>query len=124
MSKKLSLNMKYLENFTFVEVMGTFELNKAQSFINGVIKNSIENGSNKILIDSRNVMGINETIDRYKMAEFLSKITPINVKIAFLVSEIQILPDKFFENVAKNRMLNAFVTTKFKDAENWLLGYF
>ena len=55
----------------------------------------------------------------YQMAEFISKITPIDSKIAFLVNEIQILPDKFFENVAKNRMVNAFVTINYKEAINW-----
>ena len=120
MSEKFAYQMKSMENYMFVKVSGKFDLSQAQNFITTVIEKSHDTGLNRILIDARSVTGIDETLDRYKMGEFISKISPMSMKIAFLVSEKQILPDKFFENVAKNRMLNAFVTTNFEEAKDWL----
>jgi hypothetical protein len=59
-------------------------------------------------------------IERFDIASYVGETQTRGTRIAVLLSEKQMLPDKFDENVAVNRGGNVITTTDLKEALEWL----
>jgi len=62
----------------------------------------------------------NPVIERFEIASYIGETQPRGTRIAFLLSQKQMLPDKFDENVAVNRGGKVITTTDLKAALEWL----
>jgi len=59
-------------------------------------------------------------IDRFDVAEYGARTIHERIKVAVLGREDQILPDRFFEQVAVNRGLRLKLFTDADEAADWL----
>ncbi|MDH4231290.1 MAG: hypothetical protein OEW04_04580 [Nitrospirota bacterium] len=59
-------------------------------------------------------------IERFEIAAYVGETQTRGTRTAFLLSEKQMMPDKFGENVAVNRGGNVITTTDLKEALEWL----
>ena len=74
----------------------------------------------KILFDCTPMAGNMSAVDRFEVAEYSASILPRTLRIAVLGRQDQILPDNFFENVARNLGLTLTVFSEIDDAIKWL----
>ena len=59
-------------------------------------------------------------IERFEIAAYVGETQTRGTRMAFLLSEKQMMPDKFGENVAVNRGGNVISTTDLNEALEWL----
>jgi len=62
----------------------------------------------------------NPVMERFDIASYIGQTQTRGTLIAFLLTEKQMLPDKFEENVVINRGGNVVTTTDLKAALEWL----
>jgi len=60
-------------------------------------------------------------VDMYEQGEGAKLFNSYGIKVAVVVAEDNLEPEKFAEMVARNRGVNACVYTDYQTAEEWLL---
>ena len=98
MSNNLSITQ--CEGYLHIEFTGEFSVEAAKQSVDAIVDASIKANCTKILFDCRRMTGDLSTMDRFDVAQYGSSKIEHFIKIAMLGREDQILPDKFFENVA------------------------
>ena len=63
----------------------------------------------------------NSIVDMYEQGEGAKLFNSYGIKVAVVVAEDNLEPEKFAEMVARNRGVNACVYTDYQTAEEWLL---
>ena len=58
--------------------------------------------------------------DRFEIGVYAARTLPKMTRVAVLLREDQLLPEKFFETVVRNRELNLRVFVDFEEAIQWL----
>jgi hypothetical protein len=83
-----------------------------------------EHGYQKLLIDARATLKKIPIMELYELCLYLvSKFGPIHTKIAVLASPEAVYPDRFGENVVRNRGLDAIrFIGDMQEALDWLLA--
>ena len=81
---------------------------------------SSRHGLRKILIDTRTLEGEISLMARYDLGRTAAELQREPVRLAFVVTQDQIWPDRFGENVANNRGVVTKVTTDIAEALEWL----
>jgi hypothetical protein len=120
MPEKLQISIK--DNYLYAEVSGKYNAKNANEFFEEIIKQCYENNIFCILIDARKLEGKLSVIDRYEFGIFMESKRIYKINVALVGTTEYVFPDKFLETVAKNRAVNAKVTTDIKEAELWLKG--
>lgn len=117
------------KSYIYVEITGHEEVKMAEfrRVALSVLGVAREQQISKILINAKSLLTRPSTIERYYFAEslarentrgILNKLPPMQVALVALPSVID--PDKFGEKVARNRGLNALVTSSLEEALEWL----
>ena len=95
-------------------------INAAKSAVDAMVNACIKANCTKALFDCRPMTGDLSTMDRFDIAEYGSSAIERAIKIAMLGRDDQLLPDKFFENVAVNRGLALRLFYDIDEAISWL----
>jgi hypothetical protein len=101
-------------------VRGTFDHTQLADMLKDIFAASSRLGLRKILIDSRTLEGEISLMARYDLGRIAAELQREPIRLAFVVSEDQIWPDRFGENVANNRGVRTKVSTDMAEALEWL----
>lgn len=108
------------EGYMYIEFTGRFSINAAKSAVDAMVNACIKANCTKALFDCRPMTGDLSTMDRFDIAQYGSSAIERTIKIAMLGRDDQLLPDKFFENVAVNRGLALRLFYDIDEAISWL----
>ena len=113
----------------YVEVKGSFSLEEAQQNFTAILEDVREHGTEKILIDGREVSGEPATIERFYYGEFVASAVKDLVdagwdrrhpQFAYVMREPILDPLRLGETVAVNRGMNVKVFENHYEAVEWL----
>ncbi len=99
---------------------GHFSPTAVRDSVDAMVAACAKENCTKVLFDCRPMTGRMTVLDRFEAGEYGASTIPGAVKIAMLGREDQILPDKFLENVARNRHLNFALFHGVDEAMAWL----
>lgn len=108
------------EGYLHITFSGPFSLAAARRSVDAMVAACTREDCGKVLFDCRPMTGALQVFDRFDVGEYAALTTPPSVKIAMLGREDQILPDKFFETVARNRGLMLALFSDVDEAIQWL----
>jgi hypothetical protein len=108
------------EGYLHIEFAGEFSIPAAKRSVDTMMDACMKMSCTKVLFDCRCMTGSLSTMDRYDVAQYGSDKIDHIIRVAMLGRDDQILPDKFFENVAVNRGLTLKVFTDIDEAVAWL----
>jgi hypothetical protein len=114
------LKIVNVEDRLHITFSGPFSVEAGKKSIDAMVAACKREGSTKVLFDCRPMTGVLQVLDRFDMGEYGASTIPHFVKVAMLGREDQILPDKFFETVARNRGLLLAVFSEIDEAIAWL----
>lgn len=109
-------------DYLHIKFTGPFSLAAAKSSVDAMFDACAAEDCSKVLFDCRAMTGEISTMNRFEIAQYGSMSLTHVGKIAMLGREDQILPDKFFENVAVNRGQNLKVFSDEDKAFEWLMA--
>ncbi len=108
------------EGYLHITFSGAFSLAKTKHVVDAVLERCSEEGCSNVLFDCRPMTGEITILERFHVGEYLAMTMPDSLWIAMLGREDQMLPDKFFENVVRNRTLILGVFSFIDEAIEWL----
>jgi len=108
------------EGYLHITFSGPFSLDAARRAVDTMVAACAREQCTKVLFDCRSMTGNLTVINRFNVAEYGGMTIPSSVKIAMLGRVDQILPDNFFENVARNRGVSVTVFHEIDKAIEWL----
>ena len=116
------IDYKLYKDWLLVTITGTYNADdwKDLKFFKTLIAQCQTTGCQKILIDARELKGDIPIIERFEYGENIALVSEGNYIFAMVGPKEQILPDKFFENVATNRGAIVKVTADIDEAHQWL----
>ncbi len=114
------LEIEVLDDIVRVSVSGMFSLANAKAFFQEILCRAREEEIDKILIDARGITTEISTLARFEFGSHMAEQHPNAIKIAFVGSKRAVWPDRFMENVSRNRGVNAKVVTEVEEALEWL----
>jgi hypothetical protein len=120
MSSPLEIVKK--EDFLHMTFSGPFSLDAAKRSVDDMVAACKKENCAKVLFDCRPMTGDLTVLDRFDVGQYGEGRIPQSVKIAMLGRDDQILPDRFFETVARNRGVNVTLFTETDEAIKWLKG--
>jgi hypothetical protein len=106
--------------YLHITFSGPFSLAAAKESVDAMVAACTREGYAKVLFDCRPMTGVLQVLDRFDVGEYGALTIPHSVQIAMLGREDQILPDKFFETVARNRGLMLALFSEIDEAIEWL----
>ena len=101
---------------------GKLELSPLVDVCRTILAACHANQQTRALIDVSKACGQLSVTDRYYHAEELSKFWDRRISLAFLCRPDQLLPDRFWEIVSRNRGLQTFMSMDMVTAREWLLA--
>ena len=107
-------------DYLLAVVSGLFDKAKLADMLKDIFAASSRHGLRKILVDIRALEGEITFIARYDAGQLVADLQREPVRLAMLGTSSQIWPDRFFENVAKNRGVETKVTLDKAEALEWL----
>ena len=110
------------DDFILAVYSGEFDSQSAKETIDRILQACSEKHCSAALLDCRNMTGQITTFDRYDAATYGQVIKGIVTRMAVVGPPAFVLPDSFFENVARNRGLNLRVFIEMDKAVGWLMG--
>ncbi len=99
---------------------GPFSIEHWRQCIDQMRERCNDTGLRHVLLDCRAISGELSILSRYQVVDYGTVLLGLVNRIALLVREETLLPDRFVENVAVNRGLNLKVFTESAAAEAWL----
>ena len=102
-----------------ITAQGTHALPRSIGLIEWTAAESLRQNAARVLLDCRGIEGQLSTMDRYELGVAISSIP---VKVAIILRQAMMDPDRFGEIVARNRGANARVFTAEDEAIEWLLS--
>jgi hypothetical protein len=115
-----SLDVAKVDGYLRITFSGLFSPESARYCVRAMLAACVKENCDKILFDCTPMTGTMSAVDRFEVAEYSASILPRTLKIAVLGRQDQILPDNFFENVARNQGLTLTVFSEIDDAIKWL----
>ena len=109
-----------LPDYLHIQYSGEFRLAEAKSSVDAMLDSCRQSGSTKVLFDCTAMSGELTVMDRFNVGQYTSEKMDPGLKIAMVVDEKYILPDNFFEVVARNRGIYINVTSEMEEAIEWL----
>jgi hypothetical protein len=110
------------EDYLQITFSGPFSIDAAKRSVDDMVAACRKEHCAKVLFDCRPMTGDLTVLDRFEVGQYGEGTIPQTVKIAMLGRNEQILPDRFFETVARNRGVNLLLFTEVDDALKWLKG--
>jgi hypothetical protein len=117
----IELQMENASGYMLARFTGEGRAEEALLYFEQIAEQCIRTNNNKLLIDCTQAKTKISTVDMYEQGEGAKLFDRHGIKIAVVVSEDKLEPEKFAEMVARNRGVNACVFTDYKTAEQWLL---
>jgi hypothetical protein len=109
-------------NYLLFEYSGKFSDENAVIAIDDIVDVCTEHQIFKALLDCRLMTGGISDADKFQFVKHVEKTRERLIKTAILGLDDQISPDRFYENMAQNLIINLRAFTDFNEAENWLKG--
>ncbi len=127
---ELDIEIEPRENYLFVCVKGSYELEKAKELLRDAIEAAAKHGLNNMLVDYREIEGDpTTTMMRYEYATFAAELLmemyikrglPV-LRLAYVGRAPFFDESRFGETVAVNRGVIVKATKDFEEALAWLL---
>jgi len=114
------IRVEKVDDYLRVTYTGPFRLEEARRTVDAMVTGCARERCERVLLDCREMTGDMSVINRFDVAQYGSLTIPRSVRIALLGRPDQILPDRFFENAARNRGVKVTVFTEGSDAVAWL----
>lgn len=114
------LEVRAHDAYVEIRFTGSFSLTVARQVVDVMVAAGRKAGSSRLLLDCRAMVGPMSVTDRYEVAEYGARTIERHVTIAVLGRPDQILPDRFFENVAVSRGVRLRVFTDEDEAVTWI----
>jgi hypothetical protein len=108
------------EGYLHFEFAAEFSIPAAKRAVDEMVNTCMKRNCTRVLFDCRRMTGPLSTMDRFDVAQYGSEKIERSIRIAMLGREDQVLPDKFFENVAVNRGMDLKLFTDIDEAVGWL----
>ncbi|MHC4618605.1 MAG: hypothetical protein ACYTEQ_12735 [Planctomycetota bacterium] len=116
----LNITIRHELDYLYVEFYGPYNLQDALKFKDQILSICRNQGLKRVLCDTRNMEGNIPVLDRFTFGKALADSAPHGLKLALLGSSMQVLPDKFLENVAVTRGVNIRLSTDINELLEWL----
>ena len=107
------------DEYVELEFAGEFSPEAAMGVVDIMAAASAEAGCSSSLLDCRHMTGPLTVVDRFAVAEYSANVIQ-HLKVAMLVREDRVLPDRFFENAAVNHGVRVKLFTDADEAIGWL----
>jgi len=114
------IQITYNSDYLLVEVKGKYGLKKAKEIIDMMAKSCKVNECPNVLIDVRKLGGEISFEDKIEISEYSEITLAEYLKVAFLTTEKQVKPVKFFETIAGNRGITVKIFKNSIEALGWL----
>jgi hypothetical protein len=109
-------------DYLLFEYSGKFSDENAVIAIVDIVEACTENQVFKVLLDCRLMTGEISDAEKFQFIQHSQKTRERLIKIAILGRDDQISPDRFYENIAQNLIINLKAFIDFNEAEKWLRG--
>jgi hypothetical protein len=106
--------------YVSVTFSGLFTFEAAKRSIDTMVEACAKERCTRVLFDCRPMTGPLTVMNRFDVAEYGASVVPASLKVAMLGRADQILPDRFLENVARNRGMRMTLFTDLGEAIAWL----
>jgi hypothetical protein len=106
------LEVSYTGSLGFSEVMGLLQ---------AISEHAATVGQKHVLLDVTRSTGDLSVADRYRVGDVMARRWERSVRLAVLLREEHLLPDRFWVTVTRNRGLSTDVFTERDSAIEWLL---
>lgn len=103
-----------------VTFSGLFTFEAAKRSIDAMVAACAHEQCTRALFDCRPMSGTLTVSNRFDVAEYGAAVVPASLKVAMLGRADQMLPDRFFETVARNRGMMMTLFTDVDEAIAWL----
>lgn len=111
-----------VEDYLHITFPGSFTMEAARRAVDEMVEACVREKCAKVLFDCRAMTGDLSVMNRFDIAKYGALKIPHTVRIAMIARDDLILPDNFFENVARNRGVRVTVFTEIDKALEWLKG--
>jgi hypothetical protein len=116
------LKISNIGDYLLFEYPGKFSDENAIIAIDDIVEACTYHQCFKVLLDCRQMTGEISEAEKFHFVQHAEKTRDRLIKTAILGRNDQISPDRFFENIAQNLVINLKAFTDFDEAENWLKG--
>lgn len=122
---KIRYEVKKAADHTRVDAAGEFDVADARQVLAAAIEAALSHQHRKILVDCRQVTGAPNTLQRFELAESVTRFYhqergAVVIRVAIVGVEPLVDPDRFGQTVAQNRGLPVKITTRMEEALSWL----
>ena len=108
--------------YLLFEYSGKFSDENAIIAIDDIVEACTYHQCFKVLLDCRQMIGEINEAEKFQFIQHAQKTRERLIKTAILGREDQISPDRFYENIAQNLIINLKAFIDFDEAVNWLRG--
>jgi hypothetical protein len=115
-----NLKITNKDDYLLFEYTGNFSAENAVIAIDDIVDACTEHTIFKVLLDCRLMTGEISEADKFQFIRHAQKTRERLIKTAVLGRNDQISPDKFYEDMAHNLIINLSVFTDFNEAVTWL----
>ncbi|MGD8329153.1 MAG: hypothetical protein PVJ49_06925 [Acidobacteriota bacterium] len=116
------IGIERVDDYLQITYTGPFSLEGARRTVDAMVSACARERLAKVLLDCRSMTGGLSVISRFDMAQYGASTIPHSIRVAVLGRPDQMLPDRFFENAARNRGLMVTLFTAIDEAIEWLEG--
>jgi hypothetical protein len=117
----IELQMENASGYLLARFTGEGKAEEALLNFEQIVEQCKRTNNKKLLIDCTKAKTDIALVDMYEQGEGAKLFERYGIKIAVVVPEDKLEPEKFAEMVARNRGVNACVYTDYQTAEEWLL---
>lgn len=116
----IEIHVQKVDDYLRVTYTGAFTLEEARRTVDAMVAGCAREECDRVLLDCRAMTGDMSVINRFDVAQHGASTIPRSVRVALLGRPDQILPDRFFENAARNRGVAVTLFTEADEAVAWL----
>ena len=109
-------------DYIHFEYSGKFSDENAIIAVNDIVEACTNHQCFKVLLDCRKMTDDINEAEKFQFIQHAQKTRERLIKTAILGREDQISPDRFYENIAQNFIINLKAFTNFDEAKSWLKG--
>jgi hypothetical protein len=117
----IGLQMENASGYMIARFTGEGKAEEVLLNFEQILEQCKRTNNKKLLIDCTDAKTDISTVDMYEQGEGAKLFKRHGIKIAVVVTEEKLEPEKFAEMVARNRGVDACVFTDYQIAEKWLL---
>jgi hypothetical protein len=117
----IELQMEDASGYMVARFTGEGKAEEALLYFEQIVEQCTRTNNKKLLIDCTKAKTEITIVEMYEQGEGAKLFSRHGIKIAVVVPEEKLEPEKFSEMVARNRGVDACVFTDYQTAEKWLL---